>query len=281
MSFLACPPRHKLAEIAHRRCDLARSPRFALLALGGFGFLLASLWRRALRRRGQSDQSLPAAPPAPPAVRSAEKSRVASCAFADAVARLSIDTFRALCERAQVQYTQTCMAAVVALDSPPDGGTPRLTVLSVGAGTKFARAAAVAADRAGTSIRDCHAEVLARRGLQRALQVALLRAVGGGDSGDGGSGGSGGGGGGGSGCSGGGDGGGVRDRGGGGDGDGDGGGGGDGDGAQVAALLSPPAEAGGTWSLRPGVSLHLYTSSAPCGNASVRRWARCDGLSAE
>ncbi|EOD05601.1 hypothetical protein EMIHUDRAFT_220031 [Emiliania huxleyi CCMP1516] len=189
MSFLApSPPRHKLAEIAHRRCDLARSPRFALLALGGFGFLLASLWRRALRRRG-----LPAAPLAPPAVRSAEKSRVASCAFADAVARLSIDTFRALCERAQVQYTQTCMAAVVALDSPPDGGTPRLTVLSVGAGTKFARAAAVAADRAGTSIRDCH------------------------------------------------------------------------------------AEAGGTWSLRPGVSLHLYTSSAPCGNASVRRWARCDG----
>jgi double-stranded RNA-specific adenosine deaminase len=30
----------------------------------------------------------------------------------------------------------------------------------------------------------------------------------------------------------------------------------------------------GQVSLKPGVTLHMYTSSQPCGNASLKRWAK-------
>jgi hypothetical protein len=30
----------------------------------------------------------------------------------------------------------------------------------------------------------------------------------------------------------------------------------------------------GVLTLRPGVTLHMYTSSQPCGNASLKRWAK-------
>lgn len=178
-------------------------------------------------------RSAPApAPPQRPAVRSAEKQRVASCEVADAIARVSVDKFRLLCNEAGLVYQQTCVAAVVALCTSPDGSSS-LHVLSVGAGTKFARAAQVFADTHGQCMRDCHAEVLARRGfkrfLRRELQCRIEACEGGRDAG--------------------------------------------------TDLLAPPSQHGGPWTLQPGVSLHLYSSSAPCGNASIRRWAKCDSVS--
>jgi len=215
-----------------------------LLAAGAAGFALVGLLlsRRRLERAHPQEstplqpspreaQLLPAPAAAPsaqpaPAVRSAEKARVASCEFADAMARLSVDTFRRLCSVAGLHYEQTCVAAIVAL-CVRDDGTSSLVVLSLGAGTKFTRAADVASDACGDRLRDCHAEPLARRGLQRYFRCELQRCL---QTGSGG--------------------------------DGDSGGG--------SALLAPPSRAGGSWTLRPGVSLHLYSSSAPCGNASVR-----------
>jgi double-stranded RNA-specific adenosine deaminase len=156
---------------------------------------------------------------------------VASCEVADAIARVSVDKFRSLCSEAGLAYQQTCVAAVVALCTRADGSSS-LEVLSVGAGTKFARAAQVFADTHGQCMRDCHAEVLARRGFQRFLRRELQSRM---EEGDGG-----------------------RDTG--------------------IGLLAPPSQPGEPWTLQPGVSLHLYSSSAPCGNASIRRWAKCDSV---
>jgi double-stranded RNA-specific adenosine deaminase len=156
---------------------------------------------------------------------------VASCEFADAIARVSIDKFRLLCSEAGLIYRQTCVAAMVALCTHDDGSST-LEVLSIGAGTKFARAAQVFADTHGQCMRDCHAEVLARRGFQRFLRRELQCRIE------------------------------------------------EGEGSRLTGsdLLAPPSQPGEPWALQPGVSLHLYSSSAPCGNASIRRWAKCDSV---
>ena len=56
--------------------------------------------------------------------------------------------------------------------------------------------------------------------------------------------------------------------------------------AAAAADADVDADAGGgdfnseghgwprRWRVRPGVTFHLYTSSTPCGNAAVKKWAR-------
>ena len=159
--------------------------------------------------------------PRPPPVRSAEKDRKSTCAFADRVAQCAIEAFDRLCAAAGIEYRQTVCAAIVAVDRRAGGAT--FSVVALGVGTKFLRAAQISADGgAGRVVRDCHAEVLARRAFKRFLCAELRRCV---------------------------------ERGGGG-------------------LLRPPSDSGGRFGVADGVTFHLYSSSQPCGNASVRRWAK-------
>ena len=159
--------------------------------------------------------------PRPPAVRSAEKDRKSTCAFADRVAQCAIEAFDRLCAAAGVEYRQTVCAAIIAVDRRAGGAT--FSVVALGVGTKFLRAAQISADGgAGRVVRDCHAEVLARRAFKRFLCAELRRCV---ESGGGG-------------------------------------------------LLEPPSDSGGRFGVADGVTFHLYSSSQPCGNASVRRWAK-------
>jgi hypothetical protein len=203
-------------------------------------------------------------------VRHSEKPRGAStCRFADDVAQAVLATFRHLCPPDVVDgLQQTVVAGFVLCDenhpalastSPGsvdcgdasgvhDGGggngdasaspvAPWLTVLSVGVGTKYMSRVAIEADRrenGGASgcrrVHDMHAEVLARRGLQRVLAGELLR------------------------C------------------------------AAARQNASPPPlitflesvcdgpAALPRYRLQPRFTLHMYTSSAPCGNACIKAW---------
>ena len=185
--------------------------------------------------------------------------RTSSCAFADNVAAAAMRAYDAvlahLADRDPSRSTergQTVLAAVVARDARCV--PPRLRVVSLGAGTKFMRAADIDADAlSGTKVRDCHAEVLARRGMKRFLYAQIRSAR-------------------------------RRSR--------------DAEdarrGGETRKRHEPPVAveeeewlvlepvpndaasdaASESWRVRPEVSFHLYASSAPCGNATVKRWAR-------
>ena len=188
--------------------------------------------------------------------------RTSSCVFADNIAKASIAAYNAALasvpEPARSDAfgggRQTVLAAVVARDERLDA----LRVVSLGAGTKFMSAVDIEADaEAGARVRDSHAEVLARRGLKRFLYAQLAAEAGrshrepspvatGRKR--------------------------TRER------------------EDPASFTAPATEPGSrsarddasqTWSVlerageryrvRPSVTFHLYTSSAPCGNATVKR----------
>ena len=203
--------------------------------------------------------------------------RTSSCVFADNIAKASIAAYNAALasvpEPARSDAfgggRQTVLAAVVARDERLDA----LRVVSLGAGTKFMSAVDIEADaEAGARVRDSHAEVLARRGLKRFLYAQLAAEAGRSHrepspvaTGR------------------------KRTR----------------ETEDPASFTAPATEPGSrsarvdasqTWSVlerageryrvRPSVTFHLYTSSAPCGNATVKRWAKgakerfVDGLGA-
>ena len=203
--------------------------------------------------------------------------RTSSCVFADNIAKASIAAYNAVLasvpEPARSDAfgggRQTVLAAVVARDERLDA----LRVVSLGAGTKFMSTVDIEADaEAGAKVRDSHAEVLARRGLKRFLYAQLAAEAGRSHrepspvaTGR------------------------KRTR----------------EGEEPGSFTAPATEPGSrsarvdasqTWSVlerageryrvRPSVTFHLYTSSAPCGNATVKRWAKgakerfVDGLSA-
>ena len=184
--------------------------------------------------------------------------RTSSCAFADNVAAAAMRAYDAVLAHLAhldpsrpTERGQTVLAAVVARDARCV--PPRLRVVSLGAGTKFMRAADIDADAlSGTKVRDCHAEVLARRGMKRFLYAQIRAAR-------------------------------RRSR--------------DAEnvrrGEETRKRHEPPvaveeeewlvlepvpddaaSDAPESWRVRPEVSFHLYASSAPCGNATVKRWAR-------
>ena len=122
-------------------------------------------------------------------VRSSEKNRKSSCSFADRVAEASIAAYRAHVPKELAEcYAQTVLAAVLVCDSRRPVNEA-LQVVSLGVGTKFLsdtvmRGTAVPATAvpatvpvpATSRVRDMHAEVLARRAFQRYLyaQLALV-----------------------------------------------------------------------------------------------------------
>ena len=120
-----------------------------------------------------SGQPQPAAAPPPKSVRNAEKDRTSTCLFADRVACCAIEAFERLSSAAGLAYRQTVVAAVVCVDRREDDSEPTFLAVSLGSGTKFLRAAQIRSDEAGARVRDCHAEVLARRGFQRYLCAQL------------------------------------------------------------------------------------------------------------
>ena len=160
-------------------------------------------------------------------IRYAEKRRTSSCAFADRVARLSIDHYRQIVPLEQ-QLPQTCLSAIVSHNSE-DGS---LHVLSMGVGTKFLSESTLKEEHTsmpyGRRIRDCHAEVLARRAFCRyvALEMLDLLSCGEGASNDG------------------------------------------------RILERSTSCQGRKFGLRPSISLHLYSSSAPCGNAVLKKFSK-------
>lgn len=192
-----------------------------------------------------------------PGARSAEHAarRTSSCALADHIASASISAYDAalasLPESARslapgAGRAQTVLASVVALDARLD---PPLRVVSLGAGTKFLRADAIDADDArGERVRDCHAEVLARRGLKRFLyeQIRVAAAAAAGRRKR------------------------ERER----DPDRDPNPNPDAspDAPSAPWCVLEPCEGG--WRVRDDCSFHLHATSAPCGNATVKRWAK-------
>ena len=115
-------------------------------------------------------------------VRHAEKRRNGSCQFANGIARISLDAYENVVPKSYRNVNkQTCVAAVVA---QREG---ELQVMGLGVGTKLLSDAilreeqlrgTIAADGDGSSygkrIRDCHAEVLARRAFRRQISLEIL-----------------------------------------------------------------------------------------------------------
>ncbi|KAL1522002.1 hypothetical protein AB1Y20_021647 [Prymnesium parvum] len=163
--------------------------------------------------------------PAGEALRDAEKPRRPTCAFADRVARCAVSEFERLRHSAALEYRQTVLAAIVVQWRTAGGA--RLCVASIGCGTKFLRRAQIEADVAGACVRDCHAEVLARRAFRRYVAAEVRRWLAGG-----------------------------------------------GEEKTPPPLFDAELSAEGRLQLAEGVTLHLYSSSQPCGNASIKRWAK-------
>eukprot|EP00934_Nitzschia_sp_Nitz4_P001942 Nitzschia sp. Nitz4//scaffold50_size126154//59645//61288//NITZ4_003685-RA/size126154-processed-gene-0.172-mRNA-1//-1//CDS//3329553698//1942//frame0 len=169
----------------------------------------------------------------PSNIRHAEKRRTATCRFADRVAQVSVDHYRRVVPPLE-QLEQTCVSTIVAHYKG------QLSVLSMGVGTKFLSSQDLedpSSPRYGRRLRDCHAEVLARRGLRRYLTLQILQ-----------------------------------------------------DlrhpatlnvnqptnGASSILIRANISSSNGTlrYQLKPGVTLHLYSSSAPCGNATLKKFAK-------
>jgi hypothetical protein len=178
-----------------------------------------------------SDKPLPSSTKPTTGVRHAERRRTATCRFADRVAQHSVDYYQQQIPSNQ-RPSQTCMATLVAHFQD----TQRLIVLSMGVGTKFLSESTLKEEEAssqyGCRVRDCHAEVLARRSFRRRLTLEMLQDLKGmlpeDQSGD----------------------------------------------STRILRRSTTREQGGSddrirYTLREGVTLHMYTSSAPCGNATV------------
>lgn len=133
------------------------------------------------------------------AVRHAEKRRTSTCQFADRIAKLSVQHYKDhVPAHFRETQKQTCCATIIAAFQPcdvdegglrekgegnqiNDDGGIKLTVLAMGVGTKFLSEAKLLDHQNdgsvvyGELVRDCHAEVLARRAFRRHLSLEILR----------------------------------------------------------------------------------------------------------
>ena len=122
------------------------------------------------------------------AVRHAEKRRIGTCEFANRIATVSLDAYKSAVPKSHRDaMKQTCVAAIVAHYSKRcnqseenknvDG---QLRVLGLGVGTKFISHDVLVDEQNneaccyGKRIRDCHAEVLARRAFRRQIALEIL-----------------------------------------------------------------------------------------------------------
>ena len=191
----------------------------------------------------------------PGAVRHAEKRRIGSCRFADRVASISMEVFHSkipLYFREMHKYT--CAASVVAHFENDD----HLQVVALGVGTKFLRESVLRAEELhsdsgpmmegadgnkrysgyGIRVRDCHAEVLARRAFRRQLSFEIQELLEQHPTR----------------CS-------------------------NGHRRILKQTQLRSAEKGtkAKFTLKSGVTLHFYSSSAPCGNAALKKFSKMEG----
>ena len=193
--------------------------------------------------------------------RFAEKRRTATCLFADRVATTALEAYRRVVPQAhRDRQKHECVAAILAHFPSPDepsakdagnsqkGGT--LQVIGLGVGTKFLSESILreeedTSERYGERLRDCHAEVLARRAFRWQLtkeirdDLLLTRQAGEGDTRQQSN----------SHCN------------------------------SVLHRLSAEDNGDGSnasckYGIKPGVTLHFYSSSAPCGNATLKKFAK-------
>ena len=207
--------------------------------------------------------------PAPAPVRYAEKRRTSTCRFADRIAQFCLDHYREHIPGSfRETQKQTCLAAIVALVQPEGSAkgnanngneenidrditsdtshnNSQLYMLGMGVGTKFLSSDVLNIEMGfeslpetsrntsigyGKRVRDCHAEVLARRAFRRQLSLEMLQALQLYNNKD------------------------TITK------------------PEPFCILQRIINTNGSvkFALRPGVSLHMYASSAPCGNATVR-----------
>jgi hypothetical protein len=121
------------------------------------------------------------------AVRHAEKRRRGTCEFANRIARMALQKYEETVPKSYRNvHKQTCVAAVVACikesgDTTCSGVSEsevdtldHLQVMGLGVGTKFLSATTLQDEPNDcTRIRDCHAEVLARRAFRRQLLLEM------------------------------------------------------------------------------------------------------------
>jgi hypothetical protein len=100
-------------------------------------------------------------------MRSAEKKRTSTCSFADEIARISIEEYHRLCPDALLgSYKQTVLSTILCENLDDHS----LKIISFGVGTKYMKYHFVDHKTNKLSqqhlkcLRDCHAEILARRG---------------------------------------------------------------------------------------------------------------------
>jgi double-stranded RNA-specific adenosine deaminase len=165
-------------------------------------------------------------------IRHAEKRRTATCQFADRLAQVSIDEYRKVVPEKD-RPAQTCLATIIAHNMAAGG---KLMVVGLGVGTKFLGENALRSEASsseyGRRVRDCHAEVLARRAFRRQLTLEIIEDLK----------------------------------------------------VDPTSRLIPDEnrflerqqnENGAiTYRLRPGITLHFYSSSAPCGNATLKKFSK-------
>lgn len=177
----------------------------------------------------------------PRPVRHAEKRRTSSCAFADRIAQVSVEHYHKVVPLSfRKDQKQTCVATIVAHNCV----TKELRVLAMGVGTKFLSNSTLSEETAsktnyGDRVRDCHAEVLARRSFRRFLSLQMLCDLKGktppvGEDAF----------------------------------------------SMILEKAFPPEHADTQtnpvlYRLQPNITLHCYSSSAPCGNAVLKRFAAC------
>ena len=166
------------------------------------------------------------------AVRSAEKSRVATDSFANAVASVAIHKYHEIVKLCKFRFQQTVMSAfIVRFPGPCSQKSDKFTmkVVSLGVGTKFLCKKLIEDDVGGLCVKDLHGEILAHRAFKAFLYRQIKYCIQNRDS----------------------------------------------------IVFEPyPDNAVGRISsapmckLKEGVTFHFYTSSQPCGNACLKKFAK-------
>ena len=170
------------------------------------------------------------------AIRHAEKRRTSTCIFADRVAQLSVSHYQATIPLSE-RAPQTCIATILAHNS----FTGNLFVLSMGVGTKFLSERCLRRETDngncyGSHVRDMHAEPLSRRAFRKKLTVEILNDL-----------------------------------------------------KKGYQTITPTNDTKNSilvrfsgldgnstirYKLRQGITLHMYSSSAPCGNATLKKFCK-------
>lgn len=191
------------------------------------------------------------------AVRHAEKRRIGTCEFANRVATVSLDAYRSAVPKSHRDaMKQTCVAAIVAHYSNKcnhlegvKNGVGKLRVLGLGVGTKFISHDVLFEEQKnetncgyGRRIRDCHAEVLARRAFRRQVALEILENLRKKSSCD------------------------TKA-----------------DAADELSILErveckddDKQTSNICYRLKPNVTIHFYASSAPCGNATLKKFVKME-----